>query len=285
MSSRNKQDLNSKPLGITATGGLLTTSPKDTRIAVLILNVYFGYAKPGINIKKQFEVQFNPTPFKSLEFIFEKWSRFGKFGLIRKIAKRDTNDVIDIFKLPSNEKDNLQVLPVVKESGKVTVPAQNLVILSTVEPIQNTEEPVQDSTNKVEIIPVVEPSNEIVEPIEPFLPMPGEQNTISIPAEATTLQPVSAPVPPTAKPEVNSESTPLLYTNILQSLNIPQMKAMNNQIPQTLSPPKLENQNLIVRGSRFAMYFGSMLLRMLSQYLSGGRIPLGNMPVQEVPLL
>ncbi|XP_013162752.1 PREDICTED: uncharacterized protein LOC106114192 [Papilio xuthus] len=254
------------------------------QIAVLIVNVYFGYAKPGINIKKQFEVQFNPTPFKSLEFIFEKWSRFGKFGLIRKIAKRDTNDVIDIFKLPSNEKDNLQVLPVNKES-EVTLPAQNLVILSTVQPIQSTEKPLQDSTNKVEIIPVVEPSNEIVEPIKPFLPMPGGQNTISIPVEVTTLQPASTSIPLVTKPEITPEPTPLLYTNILQTLNIPQMKAINDQIPQTLSPPKFENQNLIVRGSRFAMYFGSMLLRMLSQYLSGGRVPLGNLPGQEVPLL
>lgn len=230
-------------------------------------------------------MQFNPTPFKSLEFIFEKWSRFGKFGLIRKIAKRDTSDVTDIFNLPSHEKDNLYVLPVNKESAKVTLPAQNVVILSTVKPIQSTEKPLQDSTNKVEIIPVVEPSNEIVEPLKPFLPMPGELNAISIPVEATTLLPASAPVTSAAKPEITPESTPLLYTNILQSLNIPQMKELNNQISQSMVPPKLENQNLIVRGSRFAMYFASMLLRMLSQYLSGSRVPLGNTPGQEVPLL
>lgn len=240
---------------------------------------------PGINFKKHLEIEFNPTPLKSLELIFERWSRFGKFGIKHKVQRRDVDDIINLNDRLTKEstKKNLQVLPVKTEFVSILPPpAQNVLSVSAGKPLVATEETLSDPLDNSVIIPVVETLNEITPPLQPFLTVSGEPNVIlTVPVSTTTTAPVTINVPPVQAAQNLTSTSPGLYTNILQTLNSFPVREVNREnlsIPAT----NLENQNFIIRGSRFAMYFGSMLLRMLSQYLSGGRVAFANIPGQEV---
>ncbi|CAG5048955.1 unnamed protein product [Parnassius apollo] len=251
-------------------------------MAVLFLSLQFVYVKPlpGINFKKHFEIEFSPTPLKSLELIFEKWSKFGKFklfGIKHKIEKRDLNGMI---LPPSNIKEESQVLPLKVESvTSLPLPVQSVVVLSTVQPLVSSEKPPPDVVENVVMTPVVEPSDEVIQPVHPFSAIQGEQKVPSASTENTTTLPTSIALilPPVNQP-------PGFYTNILRTLNMSLDKGKDKQ-KASLPIPREENPNFIIRGSRFAMYFGSMLLRMLSQYLSGGRFTFANFPGQGATTL
>lgn len=213
--------------------------------------------------------------------------------------------ISSVIKPFENEKPSSIVLPV--ESEVLITPATkgNDIKQSTAE-VLITEEviPKPDDISKPE--PSIRPIMEITpKPVEIPLPpihQPVKNVVISTPVESTVPPIISIPVFQNSKGPVifpvidKVPHTPLLHTDITQ---IPLGGMVNPApvpvpVPEVIVPPpiqppppikeppvvKEETPNFFVKGSRFVLYFGSMMLQMLTQ-LVNGRINL-NQPLPAV---
>lgn len=213
--------------------------------------------------------------------------------------------ISSVIKPVENEKPFSIVLPV--ESEVLITPATkgNDIKQSTAE-VLITEEviPKPDDISKPEtsIRPIMEITPKPVEIPLPPIPKPVKNVVINTPVESTVPPIISIPIFQNSKGPVifpvidKVPDTPLLHTDITQiplgGMAYPAPVPV--PVPEVIVPPpiqtpppikeppvvKEETPNFFVKGSRFVLYFGSMMLQMLTQ-LVNGRINL-NQPLPAV---
>lgn len=211
------------------------------------MNLATGSPFGEFSLKKNFNLEFKPLPFKPIQFIKEKWSPFGKFGKRLGIQKRDLDKIA-----PGEEKGLLENrLPVeVHEAGPLG--------------------PITFPRQEIGRVPIMQ------SPIRPnlFLPL--------------GIGPVPAPPPPEVvitPPPPQIGRIPGLNTNIARDQLIDgylkevgqevQVEALPHEVniiekplsPKIEEPGKKEEDNPFVRGSKLAIYFGSLLLDIMSRFL------------------
>lgn len=203
-----------------------------------------------LNIKKDFQFGFKPISFKPLYFIKEKWTPFGMFGKKHGIEKRDLDKIT-----PSEEKAVFENrLPEVHEPGPlgpVTFPIQE------VQRIPITQSPVgpiwsgQYGPLGIGPVPAHPPPEVVITPPPPKLgPVPGLNTNIARDQLINSYLQDTGPQQ-SLSPEINSIERPLP--------------------PKIEEPVEKEEDNPFIRGSRLAMYFGSLLIDIMSRFL--GRPP------------
>lgn len=204
-----------------------------------------------------------------------------------------------------NEKSFPVVLPV--ESNVLMPPATNgnNIKQSTAEVLITEEiipKPDDISPPEPSIRPIIEITPKPVDIPLPPISKPVKNVVISTPVESTVPPIISIPVFQNSKGPVifpvigKVPDTPLLHTDITQiplgGMAYPAPVPI--PVPDVIVPPpiqspppikeppvvKEETPNFFVKGSRFVLYFGSMMLQMLTQ-LVNGRINL-NQPLPAV---
>lgn len=213
------------------------------------MNFATGSPFGEFSLKKNFNFEFKPLPFKPFHFIKEKWSPFGKFGVKHGIAKRDLDKI-----MLAEEKELEPRLPVevheVGQLGPATFPIQELGrIPITQSPIgPNWIVPLEN----LGIGPVpAPPSPEIlITPPPPKVePIPGLHTNIAHDQLIDTyLKEVG--------PEVHEAPLPDEELNSIERTPVPKIEE-----------PGVKEDTPFIRGSRLVLYFGNLLLDIMARFL------------------
>ncbi|CAH2089599.1 unnamed protein product [Euphydryas editha] len=262
---------------------------------------------------KDFTVLFEKiTPFGKYEFKHDIHKR--------QIAESEISPVTNEIPLGNTPIEEIPKVPEEETSDiKENDLTPKVIITSVITPVTKANDEKQ-STAEVLISEEVIPKSEEVPPIDPPLdpiieitpkpveippppePKPVKNVVISTPVVSTVPPIIPVAVSqnsngPIIFPVIDKEpDTPLLHTNInrIPLGGLPYPAPVPVPVPEIIapipSPPpppkkeppvvKEETPNFFIKGSRFVLYFGSMMLQMLTQ-LVNGRINL-NQPLPAV---
>lgn len=215
------------------------------------MNLATGSPFGEFSLKKNFNFDFKPLPFKPIHLIKEKWSPFGKFGVKHGIEKRDLDNIATAEetrvvepRLPVQDHEIEQRGPIIfprQELGRVPIP------MSPIEP-----------NWPIGIGPVLAPPPPVIlltSPPPKVQPIPGLHTNIAsnnlINSYLNEVRPVTfeEPLP---QEEINSiEKTPA-----------PKMEE-----------PREEENNPFIRGSNLVISFGTLLLDIMSRFFSRPVVP------------
>lgn len=200
-----------------------------------------------IHFKKTLDVGFKPIPFKPLALIKEKWSPFGKFGIKQSLVKRDLDSIQGVEKVTPMPMGIETRLPA--EVYEVEQPG----FIPERVPLSKEIVPIQAPPLSPVVLVTPPPNPQKIEEVEPiknglFTDI-GRVEMINQFLQSSELIPPNMPFLP--------------EENVLPPIS-------NSIIPDKPKdpPPAQESSNPFVRGSRFALYMGNILLDILTKFLS-----------------
>lgn len=202
------------------------------------------------SLKKNYNFEFKPLPFKPIHFIKEIWSPFGIFGVKHGIEKRDLDKIVS-----AEEKGMLEHrLPIEiheeEQLGPATFPRHELGIV----PITNS--PIgpnylsQVKHVEIEPIPAPPPIEVVITPPPPKVePIPGlHTNIVRDQFIESYLKEIG--------PEVHEEPLPHEEINSVERMPVPKMEE-----------PGQNEASPFVRGTKLVLYFGNLLLDIMARFL------------------
>uniref|UniRef100_A0A2A4JMP6 Uncharacterized protein n=1 Tax=Heliothis virescens TaxID=7102 RepID=A0A2A4JMP6_HELVI len=263
----------------------------------------------GIKFQRGFELSFKPLPRKPLTFLKEKWSPFGVFGRLHSIQKRSSGVVV----VPVEEARPAPIVP------RPIPPAAP--VFEYVEEPHLHRQPFLTLHNQSSrsVVPLVI-SSPVGVPIAAQPPVsPGPPIIIS--SSASPPMPLSVIVTPAPLPVINNVSPiandvklegalpplssnmvipPRRFTDISKAEPVRKYMESNQGAPplapEEKVPPPLEtnsikpevpksdivlNDSSLVRGSKMALYFGSIFLQLMSQFMSNARATFDQMTARR----
>ncbi|CAD0203129.1 unnamed protein product [Chrysodeixis includens] len=252
----------------------------------------------GISFKKDFEINFKPFERKPITFIKEKWSPFGVFGRKRVIVKRQAEILIPISKpdtleqkpapvfehleeiqntaplmfLPPPPPNPVSVVPVSEVPVVVITPSSipkdsptPLPVVTTVRPLFISSTPRPLSTVAPPPVPL------IITPSPPPIKEPELADERAISSNFIVPPPSEGPPPPGLYTDISRSEPVREYVDVAPPIP-PTPPVVDNSIkPEIPRSDIVINDNVLVRGSKLALYFGSIFLSLMSQFMSNAR--------------
>nr|XP_021190521.2 uncharacterized protein LOC110376380 [Helicoverpa armigera] len=278
-------------------------------VAILWLEADSTPLFQGISFQRGFELNFKPLPRKPLTFLRQKWSPFGVFGTKHSIEKRSPGAVVVPVEAASPapiDSEPIRPAPVFEHVEEhlnpppyIAVPNQTPrsvipLISSPVVPIGTPIQPMSPSPLIISSpAPPSMPLSVIVtpapRPIVNSVPPPSLYNDIVMPAN----QPIAndAKLEGALPPLSSNMVIPPRFTDISRAEPVREFMESNQGVPPSFGveekvAPPLEtnsikpevpksgfalNDSSLVRGSKMALYFGSIFLQLMSQFMSNAR--------------
>lgn len=226
-----------------------------------------------LSFKRNFDVLIKPIPFKPLQFVKEKWTPFGSFGIKKGIVKRDLEAEHKMHSpAASNDLNRLPAEVYEDEtpvSSRIMVPIEPKVGPIPVSPIPEV--------GHIQVSPIAEVGHIPVSAIEP-IPAPPVPQVVLItpPPKVVESGPVTGLHTDISRDEIinsylNSVIPQIPFNGVIDDKAVPPIA--NTIVPEKPKVEALpEEPNPIVRGSRYAYYMANMLFDFLSQFIGRGRL-------------
>ncbi|XP_026737110.1 leucine-rich repeat extensin-like protein 3, partial [Trichoplusia ni] len=250
----------------------------------------------GISIQKGLEIKFKPFPLKPITFIKEKWSPFGVFGKKRAIVKRDTEFLIPVSPStlepqPAPVFENLEeiqntpplrflppqppravTLVPVSEAPTVIITSSPLPKISPTQPPVVTDiPPVFISSTPLAFSSVAPPPIPLsIPPSPPPMELANPVTEPSISSNFIVPPPREGP-PPGLFTDISRSEPVREYMDVVPSIPPTPPLVDNNVKPDIPRTDIVINDNALVRGSKLALYFGSIFLSLMSQFMTNAR--------------